>query len=115
DLVEPRVEVFGPDDAALERDVGGLVHAVDLARGVRRLVAVAVLGDGDLDAEPAHFLEARLRRARLARTQVDQVVELAVGALSEGCHGVAVVVVAGKRLARRALSSGSQASGRCGR
>src|SRR3989442_8483085 len=86
DLVQPVVEVERPDHAALQRHVGRLVEPRDLADGVLLLVAVAVLGDGDLHPDVRALLEARARAVGGAVAEVDEEVELRVGAVALDCH-----------------------------
>ena len=85
DLVEPLVEVQFADEAPLQGDVGHFVHAVDLAWGVVLFVAVAILGHGDLHAEPGDFRKAGLGAVGTA-ADIDEVIEQAVGPLSRGSH-----------------------------
>src|SRR5262249_27013656 len=85
-LVDPLVQVSGADEAPLEGDVAVLVHAAPLADVVHLLVAVAVVGLGDLGVEPGDLLEAGAHALGVAGAQVDQEVERAVRVVTGGCH-----------------------------
>ena len=106
-LLDPLAERRRVDDAALERDVADLVHARDLADVVLRLVAVAVLGDGDLGAEAGDVGEAA-EAPRSAVPRVDEEIERAVGRRRDRPWR--------SSLSRSLLSRGRRpSSGRCGR
>jgi hypothetical protein len=91
DLVEPPVEVDRADDPALERDVGDLLQAGELADRVLLVVAVAILGDRDLELDRRALAEPGLDPLGVARPEVDDEVELVVRAVSETGHRALLV------------------------
>src|SRR6266702_605135 len=76
-LIQPIVKGRRADNAALKRDIRGLVQAGDFADAVLHVVAVAVFGNSDFHADVAALLEPGI--GTRTDTEIDQEIELHKG------------------------------------